>query len=89
MNRDRSIGRIYLRFALKWYAILFVASLVFYVLFASGHAFVASTGVLLLAVYFVRDSRACAKRVGGEVRRTYDPKKALPELRVGRSPQRP
>ncbi|MTV11876.1 MULTISPECIES: hypothetical protein [Bradyrhizobium] len=83
MNRDRAVGRIYLRFALKWYAILFVASLVFYVLFASGHTFVASTGVLLLAVYFVRDGRACAKRAGGEVRRTYDPEKALSELRVG------
>ncbi|ODM81142.1 hypothetical protein [Bradyrhizobium elkanii] len=89
MNRDRSIGRIYLRFALKWYAILFVASLVLYVLFASGHTFVASTAVLLLAVYFVRDSRACAKRVGGEVRRTYDPEKALAELRGGRSLRRP
>ncbi|MBR1161540.1 hypothetical protein [Bradyrhizobium elkanii] len=89
MNRDRSIGRIYLRFALKWYAILFAASLVLYVLFASGHTYIASTGVLLLAVYFVRDSRACAKRVGGEVRRTYDPEKALSELRVGRPPQRP
>ncbi|MGY3447446.1 hypothetical protein [Bradyrhizobium sp. USDA 4473] len=88
MSRDRSVARIYFRFAFKWYAILFVASLVLYVLFASGHALLAATGVLALAVWFVRDSRACAKRVGGEVRRTYDPEQALPELRAGRSQRR-
>ncbi|MGY4573094.1 hypothetical protein ACVWY5_006164 [Bradyrhizobium sp. USDA 3256] len=89
MNRDRSVGRIYLRFALKWYAILFVASLVLFVLFGGGHTAVAMIGVLALIVWLVRDSRACARRVGSGARRTYDPEKALPELRVGRSPQRP
>ena len=88
MNRDRSVGRIYLGFAFKWYAILFVASLVFFVLFASGHRLLAATGLLALIIWCVRDSRASARRVGGEVRRSYDPEQTLPELRAGRSPRR-
>ena len=88
MNRDRSVAGIYFRFAFKWYAILFVACSLFYVLFASGHTLLAAIGVPALAVWLVRDSRACARRVGGQVRRTYDPVKALPELRVGQSSRR-
>jgi hypothetical protein len=51
-------------------------------LFFSGHVILGLLAILAFAFLLVRDCREVGRRTGS-VRRTYDPSKALPELRVG------
>ena len=80
MTKNSSNAKSLLAFVFRWHAIWFVVSLLCIVLFFSGYMILGFLAILIFGSFLVRDCRAIGRV--GRVQRTYDPSKALPELRV-------
>jgi hypothetical protein len=81
MTKNNSSAKSLLVFVFTWHVVWFVVSLLCIVLFFSGHLIPGFLAILIFGYCLVRDCRATGRM--GSVRRTYDPSKAPPELRVG------